>query len=186
MHDGLRVAIDVRCRSTPRDLSHTVTENACWTPDGKLKLGITLWLGGGNSTKTGDVMTDGEGKEAAGVATYFASPDRATDAELQETLAQIGGDRLLDAIQQSIDGHLMVLNAQRQILAVNLQLLETFGIETPDCLVGQRPGEALGCIHAPDAPVDCIIRATLSQTLTYFAQLLIDATRSRCETTPSR
>lgn len=49
----------------------------------------------------------------------------------------------------------MVLNDQRQIVAVNNLLLHTFGIKDAAALIGQRPGEALGCIHFNQGPDGC-------------------------------
>lgn len=50
---------------------------------------------------------------------------------------------------------LMVLNDKRQIVAVNQQLMNAFGVENPETLLGLRPGEAAGCIHVAEGPDGC-------------------------------
>ena len=56
---------------------------------------------------------------------------------------------------ESVDGFLMILNPQRQVLAVNADLLALLGIDDIECLLGDRPGEIIGCIHAPTGPNGC-------------------------------
>ncbi len=52
-------------------------------------------------------------------------------------------------------GLLAVLNEHRQILAVNSSLLTMIGIEDARSILGLRPGEAVGCVHAHDMPGGC-------------------------------
>ena len=49
----------------------------------------------------------------------------------------------------------MILNPQRQILAVNRQLLHDLGLGSTGCVVGRRPGEIIECIHATEGPGGC-------------------------------
>jgi len=58
---------------------------------------------------------------------------------------------LLDALGVGV----AVLNRQRQILFANRALLETFPAGSTEDLLGQRFGEAVGCIHAWDSPGGC-------------------------------
>ncbi len=87
--------------------------------------------------------------------TYFAPPERADPEQVREDALSITESPLVQAIQESIEGYLMILNEHRQVLAVNRQLLKDLGLEKPDCLVGDRPGEVLHCIHVPEGPGGC-------------------------------
>ena len=66
--------------------------------------------------------------------------------------------RLSDVMAQMIEtmpDFVLVLNPQRQILAINHTLMRTFGITDPWQILGKRPGEALGCIHSDEGPDGC-------------------------------
>lgn len=95
------------------------------------------------------------GDSATAATTYFAPPERMAEAEVAELRRFIEESPLFQAILESIDGYLMILNPQRQVLAANRELLDALGIETPSPVVGNRPGEALHCIHAPEGPSGC-------------------------------
>jgi len=94
--------------------------------------------------------------------TYFAPAERADPETLDKQLNQVVKSPLFQAIQDSIDGYLMILNSCRQVLAVNKQLLIDLGMEKPDCLVGDRPGEVLSCVHASEGPGGCGTSKTCS------------------------
>jgi hypothetical protein len=89
------------------------------------------------------------------VRTYFAPPDRLDKSEVLTMSRFVEDNPLFQAILESIDGYLMILNPERQVLAINKHLLTDLKIETPECLVGDRPGEILGCIHANEGPGGC-------------------------------
>ncbi len=88
-------------------------------------------------------------------ATYFAPAERAGEAQLKELHQFVLNHPLFQAIIESIDGYLMILNPERQVLAMNPALLKVLGVETVDALIGERPGEVLDCIHAPEGPGGC-------------------------------
>lgn len=87
--------------------------------------------------------------------TYFAPAARATPREIARSLDALAESPLIRAIQESIDGYLMILNAQRQVLAVNGQLLRDLGFGGSDCTTGRRPGEILSCVHSSETPGGC-------------------------------
>lgn len=89
------------------------------------------------------------------LATYFAPAERDEPEDLKKQLAALVDSPFFKAIEDSIDGCLMILNRYRQVLAVNRQLLKALGIEKPECLVGQRPGEVLQCVYANEGPGGC-------------------------------
>ena len=99
-------------------------------------------------------MSQAEASSAAGgnAATAFAPAERATAEALREAVAVVSGSPVMDAAMRSFGGILMVLNAHRQIIAVNDELLRLLGCPEPQAAIGLRPGEALQCIHAGDNP----------------------------------
>jgi K+-sensing histidine kinase KdpD len=88
-------------------------------------------------------------------ATYFAPPERMEEKEVARLSEFVKQDPLFQAVLESIDGYLMILNPQRQLLAANRELLSLLGIESPTGVLGNRPGEAIHCIHAPNGPSGC-------------------------------
>ncbi len=90
-----------------------------------------------------------------GVSTWFAPAERADPQEVMEMSQFVRENPLFQAILESIDGYLMILNSQRQVLAMNRQLLDDLNVKDPNCLTGDRPGEILGCIHAHTGPGGC-------------------------------
>jgi len=87
--------------------------------------------------------------------TEFAPAVRASAVELQSQRDSIRLEELLDALMQALPGYVMLINKQRQIVAVNPAMLCVTGIADPADLVGLRPGEALNCLHSDDAPNGC-------------------------------
>jgi len=88
-------------------------------------------------------------------STFFAPAERAAPGELEEQRAGIQMDDLVEALVQAVPGYAMLINRQRQIVAVNSQVLSITGADGIGALLGKRPGEALNCIHAEDAPGGC-------------------------------
>ncbi len=87
--------------------------------------------------------------------TYFAPAARAGRQEMEQVLATLNQNPLVDMFLKMANGLVAVLNVQRQILAVNLALLEALGVSDGAQVLGLRPGEALDCIHAHDCPGGC-------------------------------
>ncbi|WP_243371865.1 PAS domain-containing sensor histidine kinase [Geotalea sp. SG265] len=61
----------------------------------------------------------------------------------------------IPAIIEAIPDYVLVLDRQYQVLAVNTRLLDAFGLDDPQMLIGLKPGEALHCIHAEQNPDGC-------------------------------
>ena len=87
--------------------------------------------------------------------THFAPAGRASLETLGRDIQFISRNPVIDAVMRSVGGLLSVLNAQRQILAINDTLLAHLGIEDAGQVFGLRPGEALGCRYASDPPDGC-------------------------------
>ncbi len=87
--------------------------------------------------------------------TYFASPGRVAEELLNDQSQAIKNADFVATLLDAMPTLAMILNEQRQIVAVNKRLLQAFGIEDADLLIGRRPGEALGCIHFTHGPDGC-------------------------------
>lgn len=75
-----------------------------------------------------------------------ALPDvrRADPAQLEREIRAVSGSPVVAALLEAVDAMLLVLNAQRQIVAWNGRGLRVGGAD----LLGARPGEALSCANA--------------------------------------
>lgn len=86
--------------------------------------------------------------------TEFASPERAAPESINEQYASFAGSNcrgFLDALPTII----LVLNQQRQIVFANKAALRFLGLGQIEELLGQRPGEAFGCVNANVGPAGC-------------------------------
>jgi len=86
--------------------------------------------------------------------TYFAPAMRFSRQVLLAQRQEVLRYDLLDALIQAMPGYALLLNRQRQVVAVNRPLLELCG-NSADDLLGMRPGEILSCIHLQQAPGGC-------------------------------
>ncbi|MCE5228837.1 HAMP domain-containing histidine kinase [bacterium] len=111
-------------------------------------------------------------------STWFAPPERASSEDVASMSRFVQDNPLFRAILDSIDGYLMILNPQRQVLAMNRQLLTDLKIDDPSCLFGERPGEILNCIHAAKGPGGC---GTSKNCATCGAVISILASQSQGE-----
>jgi hypothetical protein len=92
---------------------------------------------------------------SSGLETHFA-PAKRTDREtLARQAAQALADPVVKTVLEAVGGFLVVLDEHRQILAANREFVSGLGLRSGDRLTGQRPGEALGCIHAGTGPGGC-------------------------------
>jgi len=87
--------------------------------------------------------------------TYFAPAERTSGDELSFQLRMLAEHDLLSALLRTVGGVMAVLNEQRQIVALNNDFLEQFGIDDPAKHLGLRLGESLECVYAEEAPAGC-------------------------------
>jgi nitrogen-specific signal transduction histidine kinase len=116
--------------------------------------------------------------------THFASPDRAPhgsiDKQHREFVVNPIFRRLLDCFPEPA----MVLNANRQIVYSNDKLTAMLG-RKPEFLLGLRPGEAIGCVHADEGACGC--GTTRFCRLCGAAQAIVHSQdRQACETEECR
>jgi len=91
----------------------------------------------------------------ATVATQFAPAERAAPDVLRRQYGTVKLNHLLTSLLRAMPGYVMLLNPQRQIVAVNNNVLCAAGCGDETLLLGKRPGEALNCLHAYDGPAGC-------------------------------
>ncbi len=84
------------------------------------------------------------------------------------------GERVMAACIEAMPELVLVLNHQRQVVAVNEHLLRALDIDDPATLVGSRPGEVLHCLHAHEGQDGC---GTGPHCQVCGAALAIDACR---------
>ena len=81
--------------------------------------------------------------------------DRYTAAEIVQQAQQWAERSDLTAMMNTIPQVLLILNDRRQVVFANRIAMETAGAESPDSLLGMRPGELLECEHATEGPGCC-------------------------------
>lgn len=86
--------------------------------------------------------------------TEFAPATRASADELAASIARLAHHPLLQTVLEVAGVSIAILNKHRQILFANGQFLAETGA-TGASIVGQRAGEAFGCIHARQRPGGC-------------------------------
>ena len=91
----------------------------------------------------------------ASTVTYFAPAERVSEGDVLETRERFLADPLAMTVLAALPDLVLVVNPQRQIVAYNQRLWEALGVESPEDLLGLRPGEIVHCIHAEEGPGGC-------------------------------
>lgn len=88
------------------------------------------------------------------LTSFFAPPERATVETLMRQHTHLASDEVLVRVLDGSPEPAMILNHERQIVLANDKL--TALLDRPAlALVGLRPGEAFGCMHAGERPEGC-------------------------------
>jgi nitrogen fixation/metabolism regulation signal transduction histidine kinase len=87
--------------------------------------------------------------------TYFAPPQRTERRKFINQVEFLSQNPIMTTMLQSVAGLLVVLNEDRQIVALNSTFLQFLGITDPQKTLGLRLGESLKCVHAESAPGGC-------------------------------
>ncbi|MBE0675915.1 MAG: GHKL domain-containing protein [Bacteroidales bacterium] len=87
--------------------------------------------------------------------TKFAPSERATAERLQAQVELFSADIKIGQMAEAVSSMLIILNEERQIVLANKLFTEAFGSGNNDKIIGLRPGEAVGCIHATIEPGGC-------------------------------
>ncbi len=87
--------------------------------------------------------------------TYFAPAERQSKKDIAKLRELISISPLVEVILEAVDGFIMILNKHRQVISTNLDVLHALELESPDCLIGLRPGEMFDCQHFLRGPGGC-------------------------------
>jgi len=94
-------------------------------------------------------------RRAAEMDTYFAPAETATEQQIQADVEILAQNEVLEGLMDTVGGLLAILNEQRQIITLNGTFLKMLGVKDPIYALGLRPGNALNCVHADEAPGGC-------------------------------
>ena len=89
------------------------------------------------------------------MATFFAPAERTERRRFRNQVEAISRSPLMNTLLQVMAGLLVVINENRQIVALNHTFLDSLGIDNPEDVLGLRLGESLHCIHAFEQPGGC-------------------------------
>ncbi len=87
--------------------------------------------------------------------TYFAPAQRTERRKFINQVESISHNPIMDTLLKTAAGLLVVLNEDRQIVAINHAFLKELGIEDAEKVLGLRLGETLHCVHAFEKPNGC-------------------------------
>jgi signal transduction histidine kinase len=87
--------------------------------------------------------------------TLFAPAPRKSTVELASDLSTVAASEVVEALLRTSDGLMAVLNAERQIVALNHGLLASLGVRDAGQVLGLRLGESLRCVHRDDHEAGC-------------------------------
>jgi len=87
--------------------------------------------------------------------TYFAPARRTERRKLKNQIASISENPIMDTLLSAAQGLMIVLNQDRQIVAINHAFLDALGVTDIEAVLGFRMGETLNCKHADSPPSGC-------------------------------
>jgi len=87
--------------------------------------------------------------------TYFAPAKKTEQRKFENQRTTISHSPIINALLKTLDGFLVILNEDRQVVSVNQFMLETLGIENIETVLGLRLGQVLSCVHAEKLPNGC-------------------------------
>lgn len=87
--------------------------------------------------------------------TQYAPAERKTEKEVRAEHEMILNSGIYKELLDSFPNLGAILNEERQTVYANNELLDFFGIETIVQILGNRPGEILGCLHSTLEPGGC-------------------------------
>jgi hypothetical protein len=87
--------------------------------------------------------------------TFFAPAEREPIEVVHRQASRLSQTPLARTFHQASTNYLMVVNARRQIVMASENVLDLVPGKTLVQLLGLRPGEALGCVHAYECESGC-------------------------------
>lgn len=89
------------------------------------------------------------------ISSQFAPAERASRTEISLQAHAVLKIPLLEQLFNAVPDIVLIVNPQRQIVFANHNLLEALGLDKLETIIGLRPGEALGCVHAFETAGGC-------------------------------
>jgi signal transduction histidine kinase len=89
------------------------------------------------------------------ISSQFAPAERASRAEISLQAHAVLKVPLLEQLFNAVPDIVLIVNPQRQIVFANHNLLEALSLDKLETILGLRPGEALGCVHAFETVGGC-------------------------------
>ncbi len=93
--------------------------------------------------------------ESAALPTFSAPSERADLQAVRAAHERLLADPLAMKLLAALPDPVMVVNAERQVVACNHRLWEALGLGDPESMLGLRPGELIHCVHAAESPGGC-------------------------------
>lgn len=87
--------------------------------------------------------------------TNFAPAKRTERRKFKNQLDTLSHSPIMNTLLGTMGGLLIVLNEDRQIVAINHTFLDLLGITDAEKVLGLRLGESLKCVHAHEEPHGC-------------------------------
>ena len=87
--------------------------------------------------------------------TFFAPAEKTGEDELKAEIEIISQSPVMSGLLTSVAGLLVILDENRQIVALNDSFMKMLGIEDSFQVLGLRPGEALSCVYSDLEPCGC-------------------------------
>lgn len=89
------------------------------------------------------------------VKTFHAPPERVDQDSVLRLTACVEANPLFVQVMESMPCPALVLNPERQIVFANQRLLSVVNANHMKEVLGKRPGEVVGCVHAGEGPGGC-------------------------------
>jgi len=87
--------------------------------------------------------------------TYFAPAKRTDPKTFEDQIKAVSHSVVMSTLLTTMAGLLLVLNQDRQVVALNSEFLKHIGIDDPEKVLGLRLGQILSCEHADELPNGC-------------------------------
>ncbi|MFZ5940398.1 MAG: ATP-binding protein [Bacteroidota bacterium] len=87
--------------------------------------------------------------------TLFAPAERSDEKTIQRQRQLIEGSEFLNSVMSKTPWMFLILNDKRQVVYSNALMINFLGFSSLDEMVGMRPGETIGCVHAEEHEGGC-------------------------------
>ncbi|MCF8044728.1 MAG: HAMP domain-containing histidine kinase [Desulfarculaceae bacterium] len=96
-----------------------------------------------------------ENMEKMPMESYFAPPKRVERRQFKNQIESVAANPIMKKLLEAAEGLLIILNENRQIVAMNHDFMKNIGIRDPESVLGLRLGETLQCVHSDELKAGC-------------------------------